>query len=339
MRVNMQLNTTSYRKNYKQTGMFTQKQETDIKHADVTGGRISLKRMLTDAGKEQKNPFAIKNNNIITASMSYSDRLRAQRDNLKKATLEKKKLKYQFKDISSKIIRSKTSQSARQAVSSARREILRLKQEKQSGKYDPEEIEAAITHAKAMERAARKKVRHLEEEEMVKAAGGICADLEIEREETVDEGEETAENELEMPEGLDEADILPQEDFEEEISEEDMAAMLEQMEDFATEFMDEMEEGMRDMLEEMGFGELSESTAAAKGDMDPEDFKMMKIKHRCKEMKEITKADSEYLKAVFEHLEKMQDSGGSAMATPSADMAPVATNAMPIPEVTIDISI
>ncbi len=34
---------------------------------------------------------------------------------------------------------------------------------------------------------------------------------------------------------------------------------------------------------------------------------MMKIKHRNKEMKDIVKADAEYLKAVFNHLEKMKD--------------------------------
>lgn len=41
--------------------------------------------------------------------------------------------------------------------------------------------------------------------------------------------------------------------------------------------------------------------------MDPADLKMMKIKHRNKEMKDIVKADAEYLKAVFNHLEKMKD--------------------------------
>ena len=33
---------------------------------------------------------------------------------------------------------------------------------------------------------------------------------------------------------------------------------------------------------------------------------MMKIKHRNKEMKDIVKADAEYLKAVFDRLEKMK---------------------------------
>ncbi len=36
---------------------------------------------------------------------------------------------------------------------------------------------------------------------------------------------------------------------------------------------------------------------------------MMKIRHRNKEMKDIVKADAEYLKAVFDRLEKMKSSG------------------------------
>ena len=38
--------------------------------------------------------------------------------------------------------------------------------------------------------------------------------------------------------------------------------------------------------------------------MDPQDLKELKIKHRNKEMRDIVKADSGYLKAVFNNLEK-----------------------------------
>ena len=73
--------------------------------------------------------------------------------------------------------------------------------------------------------------------------------------------------------------------------------------------MDDFSEEMQALLEDMGLEELSESLEVVKGDMDPADLRMMKIKHRNKEMKEIVKADSEYLKAYFEHLEKPE--GGS----------------------------
>ena len=47
---------------------------------------------------------------------------------------------------------------------------MRLKRQKQNSDSDSEEIDAAIAHAQAMERVAKKKAKHLEEEEMVKAA-------------------------------------------------------------------------------------------------------------------------------------------------------------------------
>ena len=101
-----------------------------------------------------------------------------------------KKLKYSFKNISGKLIRSKTSVAARQVAGEAKREVLRLKQQKQSGKYDNEEIEAAINHAKAMERVAKKKVRHLEEEELAKACGACLDRLEEYQKDLEDEWEE-----------------------------------------------------------------------------------------------------------------------------------------------------
>ena len=59
---------------------------------------------------------------IVTSSLSYSESLRNQRQQTKNTTLALKKLKYQFKNISSKILRSKTSQAAKQAAGQARRE-------------------------------------------------------------------------------------------------------------------------------------------------------------------------------------------------------------------------
>ncbi len=133
---------------------------------------------------------------IVTSSLSYSESLRNQRQQTKNTTLALKKLKYQFKNISSKILRSKTSQAAKQAAGQARREIMRLKRQKQNSDSDSdsEEIDAAIAHAQAMERVAKKKAKHLEEEEMMKAAGGICQGDRISEEETKDVPDAEAEN-------------------------------------------------------------------------------------------------------------------------------------------------
>lgn len=304
MRVNLPVITNSY----SAKNPLNQNEKT-TKKADVNNGHISLKRMLEEANREKQNTpvFASNSNSIISSSMNYSEKLKAQRENAKNTSLEKKKLRYQFKDISSQIVRSKTSQVARQAVSAARRELMRLKQEKQSGEYDAEEIEAAINHAKAMERVARKKVKHLEEEEMLKAAGGPCAEESIDQEEKTQEDEELTEADIDE---IEEDDVLAKDaSIEEELSVEEMEEILSQMSELSSSMTDSMDDAMKDMMSDMGLDELADSLAAAKGDMDPEDLKMLKIKHRCKEMKEMTKADSEYLKAVFEHMEKAKSAG------------------------------
>ena len=65
-------------------------------------------------------------------------------------------------------------------------------------------------------------------------------------------------------------------------------------------------------------------------------LKMMKIKHRNKEMKDIVKADAEYLKAVFDHLEKMKDNMVIPTGTSfSADAVGVGVPAAPVPVINI----
>lgn len=264
-----------------------------------------VRKMLWDSKQGENNPFAVCKNGagILSSTLNYGENLKAKRQQLKDASLEVKKLKYQFKNLSAQIMRSKTSASARQVVGQAKREVLRLKQEKQRGGSDSEELEAAINHAKAMERVARKKVKHLEEEELAKACGGVCADYNVEEEIKKSEDRENSD--------------FSENDLNEEGSEEDSLKAVfqdfspeEWFEDEMQALMDDFSEEMQALLEDMGLEELSESLEVVKGDMDPADLRMMKIKHRNKEMKEIVKADSEYLKAYFEHLEKPE--GGSA---------------------------
>lgn len=299
-----------------------------------------IRSMVAQANREADDRFAFSGTNqIISSSLNYGSQLKLQRDKIKDTSLEKKKLKYQFKNISSKILRSKTSQAARQVVSQAKREVLRLKQEKQSGKYDEEEIDAAISHAKACERVAKKKERHLLEEEMARAAGGPCAEAYEElNEKQREKSRENAEKEL--------VDVLLQEnatgarteelpydvlqDLTEQMQEvlQDMRGgmqeALQNMSDEMQGMLQDMSDELQEMLEEMGFGEGLDSFAAIRGDMDPNDLKMLKIKHRCKEMKELVKADSEYLKAVFKHMET-KTAGSMPTASMSTDSVPTAS--------------
>lgn len=276
--------------------------------------------------------FVAQPKSFVETMRDYNETLRNQRLNKKDTSNLLKKLKYSFKNISGKLIRSKTSVAARQVAGEAKREVLRLKQQKQSGKYDNEEIEAAINHAKAMERVAKKKVRHLEEEELAKACGACLDRLEEYQKDLEDEWEEQ--------------DVL-----EPENNVTAFKAGIEEpaSENLTGEMMDELTESMTDMLSEMGLDELLDIFSSVKQDMDPTDLKLMKIKHRTKELKEIAKADAEYLKAIFEHLEKQKSgpsaplenavSTGNSALTPNAVSVAAPAMAVGISEPVIDVSL
>ena len=355
-------------------GKKTQNNQKSIFGAKNKSSVTDIRRMLSRNSQSTQTQAANSwgQDSIVTSSLSYSESLRNQRQQTKNTTLALKKLKYQFKNISSKILRSKTSQAAKQAAGQARREVLRLKRQKQSGNYDDDEIEAAINHAKAMERVAKKKAKHLEEEELTKAAGGIWQGDRISEEETKDAQDAEAEN-------VQNAEEMSAESSEEEMSR-DLSAyeyagseayagdsydisdyidlgidafyaqtgdFMSEMSDFTSEMMQEMSDSLRDLMEEMGLDGLSDTAVSVDREMDPADLKMMKIKHRNKEMKDIVKADAEYLKAVFDHLEKMKDnaviptgntgavSAGMTGTSFSADVAGVGVPAAPVPVINI----
>lgn len=237
-----------------------------------------------------------------SASGTSYDAQRMSRS-LVSAEKKMKKLQYNFKLISSQIMRAKTSGSAAKAVSSAKRMVAQLRRKRKSSEYDNEELEAAITHAQAMERVAKKHLRNVQQEERM--AHGMEAVAEPEQEEY-----EAAEDALEGELQESEADF-PQAlaGMPEQLAEE-MARLQEElsgsMEDLSQEMAEEMEQLMQDYedmlgdaMEELG-GDLFESLSAVTVDAEPEDLKALKQKHRAKEMQEIAKADAKYLKAVFE---------------------------------------
>ncbi len=288
---------------------------------------------------------------IIDQSKAYAEQLKASRTKAKDSSLEKKKLQYSFKKISSQIIRSKDSMSARRAVQAAKREISRLKRLKGSGEYDDEELQLAIDHAKAMEKVAKKKANHLEQEEMIERNGkGLAVDLEeIEKE----NGEETQDNQDEemMEESKNNEDWLSDisgsveptlEEYEyemqlrmeelaeelsvsaEEIAEAIQASNEDSM-DSMSEMMEDMTDAMNEMMEEMDLTDLAESLYAPDPDMSEEDLKMLKIKHRAKEMKAIAEADKEYLKGIMEH-EKNKAASLGAMSGASSSSSSFGNN-------------
>ncbi len=283
---------------------------------------------------------------VVDQAISYADQLKASRTKTKAASLEKKKLHYNFKKISSQIVRSKNSVSARKAVQTARHEVARLKRLKGSGEYDDEELQLAIDHAKSMEKVAKKKVHHLEQEEMIERAhngfGAALEEIEEKKEENPEEnideeseealqdeyqdfgslevaGEEYAGQEYESLQYELQQEI-EQAQYEMQLQMQELAEMLsenseyvaEASENSMTEMMDEFSEEMSEMMEDMGLDELAETLYAPDPNMSEDDLKILKIKHRTKELKEIAEADKEYLKGIMEH-EKSKAEKGAAM--------------------------
>lgn len=93
----------------------------------------------------------------------------------KSAKKKTKRLQYNFKFISSKILMSKTSESAGKALATAQSNIGALYRKLKLGIFDEKEVELALLHAKKLERTARKKLKHLQEEEYAKRCGS-CQD-------------------------------------------------------------------------------------------------------------------------------------------------------------------
>ena len=80
-----------------------------------------------------------------------------------KAGKLKKRLPYNFKQLSKQIMQAKTSDSARPLVAKMRAKLSWLYKQLRNGDYGESEVNAAIIHAAAMERIAKRKVRHLED--------------------------------------------------------------------------------------------------------------------------------------------------------------------------------
>ncbi|MBD5548573.1 MAG: hypothetical protein HDQ97_14480 [Lachnospiraceae bacterium] len=209
---------------------------------------------------------------------------------IRKPTQKKlKRLQYNFKEISTMIMRTKTSSNARQVMSKAFIKVMSLRSKLRTGQYDDKEVQSAILHAEQLTRVARKRMKHLREEESAKKHGGVCeGDLE----------DETLEIDLEEEENL--KDI-----GEQGISEEELKEIMCELE----EKLQELERAMEDAN---GLSSLSdELMPVEERNLDPEDLELLKKKHRAEELRDIMEADMKYLKAMFEKLAKEKQEASS----------------------------
>lgn len=337
---------------YKSGNFYTQRTIAELNNAKTEGQYEASMRKLESQHRE-----AQKQTSVVNQGISYAQSLQASRTKAKEAALQKKKLQYSYKKISSQILLSKTSTSARSAASAAKREVMRLKRLRGNEDYDQEELEISIEHAKSMERVARKKVHHLQQEEMIERTGkGSSEEIEKGEEESDDRTEDSEDNKIDPDSDTGNSDISGeayrdysaemaanaqylmelQEEYQYELEEaqEEMMEGLEEMQELASEnteamsdlneeMMAQMEQAMKDMMEELDLTELAETLTAPDPNMSEDDLKMLKIKHRNKEMKDIVKADADYLKAVFDKHEADKNKGAASGLSPSTTSTPV----------------
>ncbi|MCM1088273.1 MAG: hypothetical protein NC419_08955 [Muribaculaceae bacterium] len=205
---------------------------------------------------------------------------------ISKATKKKKKkLSYNFKRVSTQILAAKTSSNAGKAVRQARGQLVLLLMKQKSGDYDEKAVSDAITHAREMERTAKKRKKHMEEEERAEQSGSCFAE--------------------------DEAEVSGQEEQEESQEIEESAKELEELEKELEQLLKESAEDMNDLTEEL--------VSASWEDMDPEALDNLKRKHRAEELRDIMEADMKYLKALFDRLTKEKQANASQSVAANAE--------------------
>ena len=247
---------------------------------------------------------AIKSQTMLSSIFSNRGKVSTSAVNVKKSgskSNEKKpkKLFYNFKQMSAIILRAKTSGGARRSVVLARGKVAQLRDKKGSDIYDSGELDSAILHAEAMVRVAKKRVKHLRQEEAAERDGVMPP------EENYEETEET--------EGIisDDADTA-------EMSREEIEQLMREMERL-------MRQSMEDMEEAIDMEEFSEALIADCGEMSPEELDQVKKKHRADELREITEADMKYLKSMFNRLQRAKHSAASSYRSGAGSQSSVSS--------------
>ncbi|MCR5107555.1 MAG: hypothetical protein K6B28_05265 [Lachnospiraceae bacterium] len=239
------------------------------------------------------NPLGLSDSGLLETSRTS--------DKDDKTNLEKP-VNYNYKEIASLIIRAKSSLSAGKALLSAKRKVLQIKRKITNGDGDPEELRMALTHAKRMEMAARKKKNHLELEELVNVT--MKRDENIEKRENSNselrssivyheeeklsvEADEIFEKREEMTGDL--KKMMKEEGR--NISKENIKEINEMISEFGEEELKELEEAM----------EVLENMEIINPHMSKEDLEDLKRKHRDAENKAIIKANMDYLKDMIKY--------------------------------------
>ena len=124
--------------------------------------QIKVEEEKVDVKDDQENQAEA----LIKSLEEKLQRLQEKKKIKKEATNTKKKaLRYSYKKVSGSVMRAKTLSQASSALTSAISNLNSLKRKSMTGKYDEDEIEIALKHAKKMVRTAKKKMNHLKYEQ------------------------------------------------------------------------------------------------------------------------------------------------------------------------------
>ena len=196
-----------------------------------------------------------------------------------------KKLNYNYREVSGRILRAKTSISARQAAVHARTVVAMLRRRYGCGEYNDRELEIAIVHAEKMVRIAKKKLKNLRMEELARRTSE-AEKIREEREGGEKEKESGERDEVQSESG--------------EMSEEELRKMIQRM-----------ERELQELAAQNDLDELTDECLGG-GKMSEEELKQVRKKHRCDEMRKIVEADMKYLKAMFQRMMQEQQETTSA---------------------------
>lgn len=219
----------------------------------------------------------------------------------KQGRKKRKRLRYDFKEVSARILKAKTSGNARAAVTMARSKAAMLRKKQKSSEYDDSELQSAIIHAEKMVRIAKKRLKHLQEEEKA--------------EKNIRNGQAAfSEEEVQSFDGQEDTDDKESSDISEEIGEEIAKLSKEELEALMQKMKELMEESSEFMEEAGGLEELADELMGSMEDIEPTDLELRKKKHRADELREIMEADMKYLKAMFHRLEKEKQGVSSGVS-------------------------
>lgn len=210
--------------------------------------------------------------NPYGAAKTNSSPVRKTTNNNKK----RKRLNYNYRDVSGRILRAKTSVSATLVVTHARTMVAVLRRRYGCGEYNDRDLEIAIIHAEKMVRIAKKKLKNLKMEEMGRRTSEA----------------EKAQEELEDENSLNTADMQSEE---REISADELRDMIR-----------ELEQELQELAAENSLDDLMDECLGAGGAVSEEELERVKKKHRCDEMRQIVEADMKYLKAMFQRMMQEQ---------------------------------